>query len=89
MKGTKEQVCMHCTKNYKKGDFTTTLISDGSENEIINKNKESDVYFTKLIKEEITPYEINEENPKWYTKHWKGIEKSLQLHYSRKSDKYK
>jgi hypothetical protein len=45
------------------------------------------LYFTKLIKEEITPYQINEENPKWYARNWKGIEKSLQLHYSRKSDK--
>jgi hypothetical protein len=87
MKGTEDQVWMYYTKNYKKGDFTTTLISDNSENEIINKDKESDVYFTKLVKEEITPYEINEENPKWYVQHWKGIEKSLQLHYSRKFDK--
>jgi hypothetical protein len=55
MKGTEEQVWMACTKNYKKGDFTTTLISDDSENKIINKNKECEVYFTKLIKEEITP----------------------------------
>jgi hypothetical protein len=65
IKGTEDQVWMHCTKNYKKGDFTTTLLSDESENEIINKDKEFDVYFTKLIKEEITPYEINEEKPKW------------------------
>jgi hypothetical protein len=63
MKGTEEQVRIHCTNNYKKGDFTTTLISD-SENEILNKSKESDVYFTKLIKEEITPNEINEEYSK-------------------------
>jgi cephalosporin-C deacetylase-like acetyl esterase len=45
------------------------------------------LYFTKLIKEEITPYEIIEENPKRFAQYWKGIEKSLQLHNSRKSDK--
>jgi hypothetical protein len=60
MKNFEEQVLKHWTKNYKKGDFTTTLISDDSENVILNKGKQSDVYFTKLIKEEITPYKINE-----------------------------
>jgi hypothetical protein len=75
MKGTEEQVWKHYTKKYKKGDFTTTLISDDSVNETLHKDKDSDVYFTKLIKEKITPYEINKENPKLYAQHWKGIEK--------------
>jgi hypothetical protein len=59
MKGAEEQVRMYFTKNYKKGYFTTTLISDDCENEIKDKDKESDVYFAKLIKEEITPSKIN------------------------------